>query len=75
MIMAFTPSIWFSEDRTFIYLYFALIYCSVRLFQVVRANGPIGNEKFVITTATVFAGFSWLFNIMVGCVTHMLPMS
>jgi len=75
MIMAFTPSIWFSEGRTFIYLYFALIFCSVRLFQVLRANGPIGNEKFVIATATVFAGFSWLFNIMVGCVTHMLPMS
>jgi len=75
MIMAFTPSIWFSEDRTFIYLYFALIYCSVRLYQLVQASTITRIEKFVISTATVFAVFSWLFNIMVGCVTHMLPMS
>lgn len=75
MIMAFTASIWFSGDRTFIYLYFALIYCSVRLFQVVRTSAPNSFEKGIITTATVFAVFSWVFHIMVGCVTHMLPMS
>lgn len=75
MIMAFTAAIWFSGDRTFIYLYFTLIYCSVRLFQIVRASGTLGAEKLIISTATVFAVLSWLFNIMVGCVTHMLPMS
>jgi len=75
MIMAFTPAIWFSEARTFIYLYFALIYCSVRLFQIVQASGTTENERIVISLATVFAIFSWLFHIMVGCVTHMLPLS
>lgn len=75
MIMAFTPAIWFSEDRTFLFLYVALIYCSVRLFQIVRVSGPMGNGKGIISTVTVFAGFSWLFNIMVGCVTHLIPMS
>jgi len=75
MIMAFTPAIWFSEDRTFMFLYVALIYCSVRLFHIVRISGIMSNEKFVLSTATVLAVFSWLFNIMVGCVTHLIPMS
>lgn len=75
MIMAFTPAIWFSEARTFIYLYFALLYCSVRLFQIIRVQGTDEQVKLVISLATVFAVFSWLFSIMVGCVTHMLPMS
>ena len=75
MIMAFTPSIWFSEGRTFIFLYFALIYCSVRLFQLVRVSGTSGDERMIISLATVLAGFSWLFHIMVGCVTHLIPMS
>ena len=75
LIMAFTPSIWFSEGRTFIYLYFALIYCSVRLFQIVQADGTVSHEKNIISIATMLALFSWVFHIMVGCVTHMLPMS
>ncbi len=75
MIMAFTPAIWFSEDRTFIFLYVALIYCSVRLFQLVQASVLSSAEKFVLSTTTVFAIISWLFNIMVGCVTHLIPMS
>lgn len=75
MLMAFTPSVWFSEERTFIFFYFALIYCSVRLYQVVRASGTIGEERVIISTATVFAIFSWFFSIMVGCVTHLIPMS
>lgn len=75
IIMAFTPSIWFSEGRTFIFLYFALIYCSVRLFQLVLSDGTVAHEKCIISTATVLALFSWLFAIMVGCVTHLIPMS
>lgn len=74
IIIAFTPSIWFSGGRTFIYLYFALIYCSVRLFQVILFSQDSRIEKIGISAATVIAGLSWLFNIMVGCVTHMPPL-
>ncbi|MEN2777339.1 DUF6056 family protein [Acetivibrio clariflavus] len=43
-IMAFSPTIWASRERTFIFMYFSIIICSVILFQVILDSK---SKKFI----------------------------
>ncbi|MCI1966656.1 MAG: DUF6056 family protein [Oscillospiraceae bacterium] len=52
--MGFSPTVWASDTRTYIYMYGAIIICSVMLYHEVVKNG---NSKFAygFVTCTAFA--------------------
>jgi hypothetical protein len=47
MIMSFSPTIWASAERTFIFMYFAFIFCSVMLYQVILTTGISKFDPFI----------------------------
>ncbi|WP_010249424.1 DUF6056 family protein [Acetivibrio cellulolyticus] len=60
IIMAFSPTIWASSLRTFIFMYFAFIICSVILFQVILDSKL---KKYIMLSTSVigfFAGLEYL---------------
>lgn len=70
MVMAFTPAIWFSGDRTFIFLYFAMIFVSAYLFQTIQEN-----KGFLLKVTCVFATFSFVAFSLISSVTHLVPLT
>ncbi len=70
MVMAFTPAIWFSGDRTFIFLYFAMIFVSAYVFQTLQQS-----KDFLLRISTVVSGFSFVAFSLISSVTHLVPLT
>lgn len=60
MIMAFSPTIWVSGERTFIFMYFSFIICSIILFQVIFKSEISKFDTFTKSIISILALLSFL---------------
>lgn len=66
MIMSFSPTIWASVERTYIFMYFAFIICSVFLYQVILTTEMSKFDPFIkiiLSMITVLSFFNTLYLI------------
>lgn len=60
MIMAFSPTIWASSSRTFIFMYFAFIICSIILYQIIMESKETKYAELCTNAIGLIAVISFL---------------
>lgn len=60
MVMAFSPTVWASSWRTYLFMYFAVIIIAVFLFQKLMEYGPLKYEKQLKLGIAFIASISFL---------------
>lgn len=64
LVMAFSPTVWASSWRTYIYMYFSVIILAVFLFQKLLEQGPLIYEKQLKIGLMVIAATSFISTII-----------